>query len=841
MLRELSIGTKLAAGFGVALAFSVGIGLFALYQLSAFNTFGIELTQHWMPEVELLSELRLVMTEHRLLSELRAESAGGDQYVEIGQILVDLSASVERFSKEYSQLSHVDGQVRLLNGFSAQWQFYEEISGMVFDQLDNGDVREGLTLFRESAVPVFDSAIRRLDSLYVYSKGQGVIAGAEVHQTYQLFLNLTVGVIFFAVLFVVFAYIWVTRNISVPIRQVSETMNQLSAGNRSVPALEAMGRGDEIGDLLTAAESYRASLVLSHRLGEEATRERERLLAAVANMPVGLSMFDAERRLIISNWRYAEMYQLPPDLLKEGTTLRKLLEHRMEFGVLAATYSDDHIDKMMAMVECGDQSFSLLELRNGRSLAITIQPMQGGGWVTIHEDVTARRQAEAQITHMARHDALTKLPNRLLFREQVELALEQTGRGRKVAILCLDLDQFKSVNDTLGHPEGDALLCMVAERLSHALREGDTVARLGGDEFAIVHVGDDQPVGATALAERIIEELAEPYDINGHHVVSGTSIGVAIAPHDGNDADQLLKNADMALYRAKQEGRGTYRFFETEMDTRMQERRKLELELRHAVAVNEFELFYQPQFNFKKNRICGFEALLRWNHPERGLVPPVEFLWLAEEIGLMVPIGKWVVETACKDAASWPKDLNLAVNLSPKQFKGSDLANMIGKALENADLAAERLELEITETVLLNATESVLVTLHELHALGVRISMDDFGTGYSSLSYLRSFPFDKIKIDRSFVSEIGSMGSAIAIVRAVAGLGVSLGIETTAEGVETLDQLQRVEQEGCTEVQGFLIGRPLPVEHIPGLLAGQQMPLVDFSTEQRRAGGKGRA
>jgi diguanylate cyclase (GGDEF)-like protein len=435
------------------------------------------------------------------------------------------------------------------------------------------------------------------------------------------------------------------------------------------------------------------------------------------------------------------------------------------------------------------------------------------------EHLAARQKLEAQLTHMAHHDGLTALPNRLLFREEMERELARARRGEPVAVLCVDLDHFKRVNDTLGHAAGDALLQAAAERLRACVRETDIVARLGGDEFAIVQVLADQPRAATVLAERLIADLSRPFDIEGHQVVVGASVGIALAPSDGTEADQLMKSADMALYRAKADGRGVLRYFESEMDAKMQARRALELDLRKALAEHEFELFYQPIVDLQSNRVAGFEALLRWNHPTQGLIPPGEFIPIAEDMGLIIPLGEWVLRRACLEAAGWPDNIKVAVNLSPAQFKSKTLALAVTSALADSGFPASRLELEITESVLLQDNDTVRAILHQLRDLGVRISMDDFGTGYSSLSYLRSFPFDKIKIDQSFVRDMCLHDDSIAIVRAVAGLGRNLGMSTTAEGVETNEQLGRLRDEGCTEVQGYLFSRPLPASEVPRLLA----------------------
>ena len=435
-------------------------------------------------------------------------------------------------------------------------------------------------------------------------------------------------------------------------------------------------------------------------------------------------------------------------------------------------------------------------------------------------DVTAKRQAEARIAHMAHHDALTSLPNRVLFHERLDEALLRVRRDRdKFAVLYLDLDQFKSVNDTLGHPAGDKLLMAVAERLRTCLRGSDMVARFGGDEFAVLQMGLAGPPEAGILAERIVTLLSEPYDIEGQQAVIGTSVGIALAPADGETSDQLLRNADMALYQAKEDGRCTFCFFQPGMGASLRAHHTLELDLRKALGASEFEVYYQPLVTLETGVICGFEALLRWHHPLRGMVAPAEFIPLAEEIGLIVPIGEWVLRQACAEAAGWPDDLKVAVNLSPVQFKKGNLPQMVFATLASTGLPAARLELEITESIFLAESKANLATLRRLRALGVSISMDDFGTGYSGLSYLRAFPFDKIKIDRSFISELSESADCMAIIKAITNLGSNLGIPTLAEGVETETQLAWLREAGCTEMQGYLFSRPVPASEIAELLS----------------------
>ncbi|NGM22827.1 EAL domain-containing protein [Roseomonas stagni] len=475
----------------------------------------------------------------------------------------------------------------------------------------------------------------------------------------------------------------------------------------------------------------------------------------------------------------------------------------------------------------GDGGTEELELLANGGEAIPVEvvsrPFQHAGStrrVIAIRDLRDRRRAEERIRFLAHHDPLTRLPNRAGLATELTRALDLRGRhGGPFAMLALDLDRFKAVNDTLGHAVGDVLLSKTAARLRNALRAGDLVSRQGGDEFMVVQFEPTQPEAATRLAERLVELLARPFVVDGHVLNIGTSIGIALFPQDGADPATLMRNADLALYRAKSDGRGAYRFFEEEMDTRMQRRRLLEVELRTAMTMRQFHLLYQPQLSLDSETINGFEALIRWRHPQGGIVSPADFIPLAEETGLIVPIGEWVLREACREAAGWATPATISVNLSPVQVRSPGLVEVVRSACMSAGLDPKRLELEITESVLLTGSDATLETLRQLKALGARISMDDFGTGYSSLSYLRSFPFDKIKIDRSFVGDITSNGDSAAIIRAIIGLGRSLRMETTVEGVETAEQLAHIRAEGCDQAQGYLIGRPLPAEAAQAMLA----------------------
>ena len=542
-------------------------------------------------------------------------------------------------------------------------------------------------------------------------------------------------------------------------------------------------------------------------------------------MSQGVLMFDADTRLVFCNQSYVEMYGLSPEIAKPGCALRDLLEHRMAARTFPGE-PEEYIGDLLKGIAEGKTTNIIVKLGDSRVISIVNKPMTGGGWLATHEDITERQRAEERIAHMARHDALTDLPNRILLRARLEHELKRVKRGECLAVLCLDLDHFKSVNDTLGHPVGDELLKAVADRLRRCTREPDTIARLGGDEFAIIMTAMEQPTDAAALSGRVRDAITKPYDLDGHQIVVDISIGISIAPIDATEPDQLLKNADMALYGAKADGRGVYRFFEPEMDARMQQRRELEMDLRKALVNGEFELHYQPLVNLQDNDISGFEALLRWHHPIRGLISPADFIPIAEETGLIVPLGEWVLRQACAETASWPGNFKVAVNLSPAQLKSRNLVQVVTNALAAAGMAASRLQLEITESVLMQNTFATLGTLHQLRNLGVQIAMDDFGTGYSSLSYLRSFPFDKIKIDRSFINDLSNGAEPLAIVHAVANLAKSLSMVSTAEGVETQQQLEKLQAVGCTEMQGHLFSRARPAVEIVKLFLPHAEPVV---------------
>jgi diguanylate cyclase (GGDEF)-like protein len=567
--------------------------------------------------------------------------------------------------------------------------------------------------------------------------------------------------------------------------------------------------------LLSMALLVATLYLLFRQIARRLSLEKQRLDTAMNTMAQGLLMFDQDERLIVSNQRYLTMYGLSANVVKPGIHVRELLQHRMETGSFSGNV-DEYCEGILR--SAGKTQISVVQTSDGRLIEITNQPAAGGGWLATHQDVTERVRADERIAHMAHYDALTDLPNRALMREHLERRIAELANGKPFAIVYIDVDEFKDVNDTLGHEIGDELLRHIANRLSSCVTSEDLVARLGGDEFAIIKSSGNQ-ADLTKFAEKILETLRTPVNCKGQELLVDASLGIAVAPDHSDNVDDLLKCADLAMYAAKASGRRTFRFFDTEYQAKSLQRRHLEADLRRAVAAGEFEVHYQPLVDLATDAVTCCEALLRWRHPQRGSVSPAEFIPLAEQTGLISEIGEWVLGEACREAVSWPSHIRLAVNVSPVQFRSQTLALKVASALAEAGLAPERLELEITETVLIRDDEEALVILEQLRTLGVRIALDDFGTGYSSLSYLHRFPFDKIKIDRSFIHDIGELADSSPIVQAVVTMATARQMVTTAEGVETEAQRKALKQLGCSQMQGYLFSPALGASQLKQLIS----------------------
>ncbi len=584
--------------------------------------------------------------------------------------------------------------------------------------------------------------------------------------------------------------------------------------------LEALGR-----QVMSTLRSTRRSERLN----------RIRVQGTIDSTGLAISVFDRDHRLVYCNQQFLDLYRLPKRLGRAGTTFEAVLRGRIAGGTSIGADDDLYVSERIEFVAKRVWAQSVLTLNSGHIVSVTHQPLSDGGWVSSHKDITEVTRLQDELGFRAHHDQLTGLANRHMLHQRLADCVARADRRNSFALLLIDLDGFKSVNDTLGHMGGDQLLKEVAYRLETTLGSRGIAARMGGDEFAIV-----MDVGAGAndahiLAVELLEAARRPFSVDGQPCAIRFSIGIALTA-DGGSVDQLLKNADLALYSAKKERRSGYRFFEPAMDKAMQDRRRLERDLTVAIERGEFELHFQPIFDFKRQVIAGFEALLRWNHPEDGMISPARFIPVAEETGLIVPIGEWALREAIGQAAKWPAGMRVAVNVSSVQFQRGNITATVINALASAGLEPERVEIEITESVFFENNAANIDALRQLHALGLKIALDDFGTGYSALSYLLSFPFDKIKIDGSFVRAIDTAAGAQAIIHAIAEIGERLGMVTTAEGIETPAQLRNVYSAGYTEGQGFLIARPMPADRVLAMLAGEDDTMPAPPLEQRAFG-----
>ncbi len=632
----------------------------------------------------------------------------------------------------------------------------------------------------------------------------------------------------------------VVRNFVKRLHTLTDCVRKLSRNDTSVTIADTAAL-DEVGDIARAVEVFKSNAVALLDREKELERLNDWFEIALDNMARGLSMFDADRRLLVCNRRYREIYALPEDAAKPGTDFEDILRSRMKAGTGRAGDTEDTMLVGWPLLEpCGNAITLTHELTDGRVISIAYQALNGGGWVAVHEDITEKRKSDTRVATIARQDALTELSNRRHFREEIERALAEIATIGPFCVLWIDLDHFKEVNDTYGHPTGDAVLQKVADRLRATVRQNDFVARLGGDEFAIILYGAPSLRDSANLSARIIKSLSLSFDIGGQVINIGASIGVVRAPDHGIDADILLKHADIALYQAKSQGRGDCIIYQPEFENHMRQRRQIEADLRQAMANGELTLNYQPIVDLSEGRVLSCEALMRWKHPVRGFISPAQFIPIAEETGLITEFGAWVLMEACRAATQWPGHVRVSVNLSAAQVREGGIMEAVVRALDESGLDANRLELEVTETLLLQDDAKTLDTLHRLQAIGLTIALDDFGTGYASLSYLRNFPFDRVKIDQSFVRDLPLKPHCQAIVRAVVQLARMLGMRSVAEGVETEEHLAHVQAAGCTDVQGYLLARPVPEDLVVRTIAAAEDELAALRAREMSDNGRRR-
>jgi diguanylate cyclase (GGDEF)-like protein len=794
----MSIRYKSLLAFSVLVAIACSLAFYGFRGIAASGDLVMQLYDGPLTEINharaahaTLNQARLLVSDH-LGEDVRDETVAQFQ-ARLAEMAEDLKIVRQRVESDgvLAALSKAEDRIR-------DW------SDTAFVLLKPAPA--GLTMAPAafSVTQRGDDAGTALDDLVeavaAYSLEYRMAAEATVAGARKTLLLLAIGTALVGIMLAIsFSY-----SMSRPITEATQLAERVASGNFADQIVSA--RHDELGRLLRSLAAMQARLKTR---ADEDYAMMEKLDAALNNMIQGLCMFGPDNRLVLWNQRYATMYKIAPGRLYAGCTLEEMLEARKSAGT---AYRDlgQYDSRLQTAIKTRSPDSLIAELVDGRTVNVSYRPTQNGGWVSTHEDITERRQDEARIAHLAFHDPLTGLPNRAAFNDHIARTFEHAASNNEsFAVLCIGLDRFKGINDVYGHPVGDRFLAEIGIRLASTC-DGAFLARLSGDEFAIVCSGEMQPAMAKELCRRLPAIIGATIRIDQNEIPASFSVGASIYPQDGAEVDTLVTNAEAALYRAKAEQRGTIRFFEPAMDRQIREKRSLQQDLAQALEKNELRLHFQPQA-MAAGEVFGFEVLVRWQHPTRGMVAPGVFIPLAEESGAIGAIDEWVLREACREAASWPNPLSIAINLSPVDFRRGDIPAMILAALLETGLTPQRLEIEITEGVLFEDFERAIAILRKIKNLGVRIAMDDFGTGYSSLSYLQAFPFDKIKIDQTFIAKIGNHSPAAAIIHAIVGLGRTLALPVIAEGVETAEQLAFLKKEGCNEVQGYLIGRPQPI------------------------------
>jgi len=807
-----SIGRRLYVIAGLALAALALIATVSVYFASLTGRAAQVVYERSLVAVVEAAELELLIEKHRRIVEAAPLEFDRSQIRKDKRTAEDLRLRIERIVSTSGR----DLSERIRKPFAIVVNESREVLALANDFAQQKAL-EAVERYSAAAETMLQQ-VREHRGERIATADQEMVALAR---NGRHLMQWVIGIAALSVLCIAPLSLILIRGIALRLAAITQAMAKLARNETSV-AIAGVSDRDEIGEMARAVEVFKKNAITLLTQKSHLEKLNVWLDVALNNMARGLSMFDANECLVLCNANYARMYALPETLTRPGASLDAILERRRPLLKSPGQDGDMPFEtRLRRQLASSAESCITQTLADGRIIEITVRPLQGGGWVAVHEDVTENRKTAANIVRLAHHDSLTGLGNRLLFRQELDAASRAAAEadGKPFALLCIDLDKFKEVNDTHGHPMGDALLKSVAERLKATVRSGDVVARLGGDEFAIIqrHIGKDDD--ARILAERIIASVSAPYQLHGNRIEIGATVGIALSRDGSVESDELLRNADIALYRGKEDQRGTVKFYDSAMEGRLRARRALETDLQQALRDKQFELFYQPIVHLDDGKVSTCEALIRWRHPTRGLVSPAEFIPVAEETGLILGIGAFALQAACAAAVTWPDGVKVAVNISASQLSEHDLFAVTSTALLKSGLDPRRLEIEVTESVLLDDDPSVIQHLHRLRDLGVRIALDDFGTGYSSLSYLRSFPFDKIKIDQTFVRDLSQRQDCVAIVGAVAQLARSLNMVTVAEGVETIDHLSKVEAAGCTEVQGYLFSRPVPAADIARVIA----------------------
>jgi diguanylate cyclase (GGDEF)-like protein/PAS domain S-box-containing protein len=820
-LGRISLLAKVALTFGTLLLGMTALDVISLERLVAVDAAIADVRDNQVPSVLLLDQMSHATSQLRLLEGSFALTDALDARRQDEAAMAVVIRQANTAFKAYVPLAGPGEERRLADEAWNRWQAYLTLHGQ-FLSITRQDADLTIAAFylieMRAAFDHFQDNLQSLIGSNVREAKKGSDTGVAIARSataWILGVNTALSVLCLAIGW------WFIRRVSMPIARITDAMRRLSRHELDVD-IPGRVRGDEIGAMADAIQVFKDGMLRAIRVTAERDAARERELRHLRQFA------DATFEGIVIHHNGIIRHANAALCTLLGCADPDALCGR---GVLELV-SPASIDAARGHLTLSTPEPGELEVLRTDGSTLPVQVLsrafeynEEGVTLSAIRDLTERKRAEARIRHLAFHDALTGLPNRYLLNDRLTQALELSARtGRHIAVFCLDLDRFKFVNDLLGHEAGDLLLVEVAARLTRTLRAMDTVARVGGDEFVIVQALAEQPQQSATLALRVIEAVSLPYELKGQQIEIGVSIGVATYPDDGETAGALLKNGDTALYRAKNAGRGQFKFFEAAMDVQLSERRRLEQDLRQAFAHHAFTLAFQPLCDCESRELQGFEALLRWTHPTRGAMSPAEFIPVAEECGLIMPLGQWVLETACAEAASWSQPWSIAVNLSPMQFRDPDLPNLVAGILARVGLAPSRLELEVTESVLISNPDEALAALTKLKAQGIRISLDDFGTGYSSLSYLRRFPFDKLKIDKSFIHDCDTNPDASAIVAAIVTLGHCLHISVTAEGVESESQLLMLMGQHCHQVQGYFLGYPQPVQHLGQYMDGNPLP-----------------